>query len=482
VVILFTCGLMAKPMLVTLPFVLIILDFWPLERVCRNIPRAGDAGCRFPQVPVLRSFVEKLPLLLLSAVSCAVTFHVQHSGGAVARLDNYTLPVNAANAVVSYVRYIGRMLWPADLAIFYPHPGNSLPWWQVAGALLLLVITTMLAIRLARCAPYFLAGWLWYLGTMVPVIGMVRVGSQAMADRYTYVPMIGLFIAITWAASELAAGLRRQTTVLAFAGTVVLSLLSWVTWGQITHWKDSISLFRRAVAVTEKNPLAHNMLGAALMAEGKTDEAAKHYQEALRISPEFVKARYNLGVAYATLGATDEAIDQFRSALALGPGDPDAHVNLGAAYAKKGLYEQAIAEYHAALDLNPESPLTHYNLGVAYKLARKPESAIDQFRMALRLRPDDPDIRLNLGQACMDRGLIDQAVEQYQQVLRLRPDDANLHNILGMAMLKMGHPAQAAEEFRTAVRQRPFLPEFSSNLRRALAQIKGGAEPGTTGR
>ena len=311
VLVAFTLGLMAKPMLVTLPFVLLLLDYWPLGRYqfgqsgaashtamsASIVPRRSRSGA-------LALVLEKTPLLALAAISSVVTYLVQQSGQAMQYMETLPLTVRIANALVSYVAYIGKTIWPANLAVFYPHPGYTLPMWQAAGAGLLLVFISIVTIRSMSRYPYLAVGWLWYLGTLVPVIGLVQVGEQAMADRYTYVPLIGLFIIAAWGLWDLEKKWHRQKIVFAL---ILLLPLTVCTWRQLHYWRDSISLWEHALAVTKKNALAHNNLGGAFEEEGNAEKAIANFYEALRHDPEYLIARNNLGLALFREGKITEA-------------------------------------------------------------------------------------------------------------------------------------------------------------------------------
>ena len=380
----FALGLMAKPMLVTLPLVLLLLDLWPLGRLAREKGGQGDHARSW------RKLVwEKIPLFVLAAASSAVTFVVQQGSGAVGSLELYPLGVRAANAIVAYVSYIAKMFWPAHLAVFYSHPGASLPIWQVAGSGLLLVCITVLAIR-ARGRPYLAVGWLWYVVTLVPVIGLVQVGHQAMADRYTYVPLVGVFIIIAWGVPELLAlrttEVHRRRLLAAPAG-IVIAALAVCTYSQVGYWHDDVALFGHALKVTSNNALAHNNLGVALAAQGAAEKAVEHYSEALRIEPDYPEAHNNLGAALAKRGRTDQAIAHFTAALRVRPSFAEAHNNLGAALAMQGRIDQAIVHFSAALKANPESADAHCNLGKCYVALGKTREAITQYQEALRLKP-----------------------------------------------------------------------------------------------
>lgn len=375
VALLMVLGLLAKPMLVTLPFTFLLLDLWPLERT--------NAGWK-------ALVVEKLPLFALAAAACVVTFLAQRAGGAVASFERIPPPVRLANATWSYVAYLGEMLWPRALAPFYPHPGWSLPAWKVALAALILVAATWAALMLRRSRPYVLTGWLWYVGTLVPVIGLVQVGNQGMADRYTYVPLIGIFVIVAWAASALG----RHATIPAVA---VLLALAALTRAQVAEWRDSVTLFTHALAVTGPNPTALVSLGSALEDRGRIDEAMARYGEALRIDPGNRTAENRVAGLLASDGRLDEAVGHYLVALRRNPGDADTLSNLGIALGKQRKLDEAIARFEAALDAHPEDPsaiLT--NLGNALLLSGRTEEAIARYGASLRIDPGDPETLGNL--------------------------------------------------------------------------------------
>jgi hypothetical protein len=317
----FTSGLMSKAMLVTWPFVMLLLDYWPL--------------CRFELSTIRRLVAEKIPFFALSAAASVVTFVVQKKGGAVMPVENLSLSARSANALVSCCRYLGKMFWPTDLAVFYPHPGH----WPIGEVLLaggvLLGIAVLFIVK-RRQYPFLLMGWLWYCGTLVPVIGLVQVFTQAMADRYAYIPSLGVLLLATWGAYELARRWRHHVIALSVAGTAALVLCLALTRQQIGYWKDSEALFRHALKVTENNPFAHNSLGAVLVKKGQIDEAIRQFREAIRLKPDYAGTYNNLGVALVKKGQIDEAIGQFQEAIRLKPDYTDARNNLRNALLKKG--------------------------------------------------------------------------------------------------------------------------------------------------
>ena len=362
IVFFFILGLMAKPMLVTLPFVFLLLDYWPLDRFQFG---QSDIGRNSLQRSIgLRLALEKIPFFVLAAASSSLTFIVQEIGGAVAPLGGFSVNLRIANALVSYVSYMGKMIWPQNLAVFYPHP-VLLPWWKVAGAGLLLISISLFVIRVWRRRPYLVVGWLWYLGTLVPVIGLVQIGRQAMADRYTYIPLIGISIIIAWGVPELLVKWRYKEIGLAAIAAVVFSVLMAITYIQVRYWANSITLFEHALEVTFNNYVAHDNLGSALYRKGRLDEAVGHYTEALRINPDYLEPHNNLGAALFRKGKIDEAICYFTRALRIKPDIAETHNNLGAALFQKGKIDEAIAHFQEALRIRPDYANAHNNLNSA---------------------------------------------------------------------------------------------------------------------
>jgi tetratricopeptide (TPR) repeat protein len=365
-------GLLAKPMLVTTPLVLLLLDVWPLGRV-----RTAAA--------LARAAVEKLPLLALCGASAAITLAAQSAGHAVAGLDLLPLPARLANAAVSYLRYAARAAWPQGLAVYYPHPGRALSLGLGAAAGVLLLAATVGALRLGRRSPAVPVGWLWFLGMLLPVIGIVQVGDQAMADRYTYLPLIGLFLAAAWglpaAAPPRARAALGGLAAAAIAACIAASLV------QVSHWRDDVALFSRALAVTEGNWTAHQGLGRALEARGDLDGAEAQYRRALAIRPHFTEARYNLGVLLLERGRFAEAAGHLGAVRRIWPLVADARANYGVALAGSGRLEEATDELRAAVAMKPDAASPRYNLGCALlELGRKREAA-ERFREALRIDP-----------------------------------------------------------------------------------------------
>lgn len=362
-------GLMAKPMLVTWPFVLLLLDYWPLRR-CQWQRAAGTGGFVRALVPLVR---EKLPLFCLVAASMVITFIAQLHGGAVRTFVDVSISLRLSNAVVSYAKYLFLTVWPSDLAVYYPFPPTGVPVWQLVCAIVLLAIITALAVRQASKQPYLLMGWLWFVGTLVPVIGLVQVGSAAMADRYYYVPSIGLFVAFVFGLSDLARAFRIDRVAMGALTVAALSILAYLTAVQIGRWRNSAMLFQYTLSVTPGNRaierVMENYLGTVLGESGSYDEAAVHFSKALRIEPDFFEAlisdadiRSNLGLLLARQGRAAEAVEQLNETLRLNPNSAEAHNNLGVVLLRSGKAEESIPHFSTAIRLKPELDVARDNL------------------------------------------------------------------------------------------------------------------------
>jgi len=352
---LFALGLMSKPMVVTLPFLMVLLDYWPLNR--------------YAQAGSVRRFAvlvkEKLPFFVLSAASCVVTMIAQKRGGALAPPESYSFVVQLSNALVAYAAYLGKMIWPLNLAVLYPHPGMR-PLWQVIGAIVVIVGISALAVSWARRRPWFAVGWLWYLGTLVPVIGLVQVGIQSMADRYAYMPLIGIYMVLAWGSHEVLHQWRKPP--LALAGIVVTAVLMLIAWHQIRYWENSITLYSHALEITDANWLIHNGLGNCYAKTNQIDKAINQYQEAIRIKPDYFEAYNNMGTVMAKMKRRNEAAAYFLKALKYNPDSEFAHNNLGRLQAEQKEYQKAIRHFKEALRINPDYQGAKHNLQVVLKL------------------------------------------------------------------------------------------------------------------
>ena len=420
---LFACGLMSKPMLVTLPFVLLLLDYWPLSRL--SFPALQNSS-----TPPLHLFLEKLPFFLLSAAASLVTFLVQRSAGAVAA----TLPFAARteNALVSYCRYLGKLFWPVDLCILYPHPD----YWPTMLVLLcgmMLLGISILAFAAARRHPWFLTGWLWYVGTLVPVIGLVQVGQQSMADRYSYIPDIGLLVAIIWGVHELTKRWRPAETRLAVTALVMTVLCVALTHRQIGYWKDSETVFRHAIAATKNNSLAHGSLAKALTGKGRIEEAIDEYRKAISLEPKDTIARNNLGILLEQKGLIDEAMSQYLDALGQNPNDAVTHNNLGMGLANKGQLNEATAHFETAIGISSGYADAHHNLGLVLAMRGHIDEAILQYQEAIRINPAYAKAYKNLGMALARKGRLDEAIFQFQQAVRIDPGYTEAQKYLALA-------------------------------------------------
>lgn len=382
----FVLGLMSKPVVVTLPFVLLLIDYWPLGR-WPGSPASRQCSDTIRQWSVARLVGEKVPFLGLAAGAGVVTFIFQQKGGALAPLGLEHMKIHVANALISYLKYIGKMVWPSHLAVFYPHPGMpSVGLPVLAGALLLGISVVLL--RMKRRHPYLLVGWLWYLGTLVPMIGLVQVGAVAMTDRYAYIPFIGLFMMVAWGGSELAGRWRYSKLILAVSAGAVLVILLVVTWIQVSHWQNSMKLFRHALAVTHNNWLAHNSLGVALLRADKLDEAGFHFNKTLQIKPDDVMAYNNLGSVLARKGELDEAIFYFQKAIAIKPDYVKALDSLGKALFDRQSYQEAGFYYRKALKVKPDYASAHYNLGNLLVKQGKRKEADIHYTKAININPE----------------------------------------------------------------------------------------------
>lgn len=378
----FSLGLMAKPMIVTLPFVLLLIDFWPLERFRSLI---CEREIRVPKV-ILFLVWEKIPLFVLSAISSFITFIVQQHGGAVASIKSLSLKARIANAIVSYASYLGNMIWPLKLTMLYPIREWHIGQVVISGALI--VLLTALAVRTWRRHPYIAVGWFWYLGTLVPVIGLVQVGPQRMADRYTYIPLIGVFIIIAWGLSDISKKWRYQKVVLSIFSGAVLLFLMVCTWVQVGYWQNGIALFKHTIRLTQNNTIAVCALGEALDRHGKYDDAVRHYLKALKMNPNYAEAHYDLGVTLERQGNSDAAVRHYLEALRIKPGDARVHNNIGVIRANQGKFNAAVDHYQKALQIRPDYAVAYYNLGIILANHYEFKSAIRQYQHALQFNPN----------------------------------------------------------------------------------------------
>ena len=488
----FALGLMSKPMLVTVPFILLLLDYWPLGRFTVHGPQPTVHG---PQstvhspnpesgatphapAPARKSQIanrkwpfllaEKLPFFLLSAVSCIVTFIVQKQGGAVQSLIQMPLGLRLGNVPVAYVRYLGKTLWPAGLATPYPR-AEHWPLIQVLLAVGLLIGLTLGAVWLSRRFRFVGVGWLWFAGMLVPVIGLVQVGEQSMADRYSYLPLIGLFIILAWGAGEACKRWRLPGVACAVAAGLMLLACAATARRQVGYWRNSETLYHHDLAVSRKNWAACYNLGWYLDQEGRLDEALDYYRQAIEIEPRNPDPVNNIGVALVAKKQYAEAIPYFQRALKAEPGFYEAHNNIGKALEELGRLDEAISEYRLVLEKKPGHVSALNNLGNA--LARKGQfaDAMQCYEASLRSKPDQATAHYGLAGALARVGRPDEAINHYQQVLQRNPTNATAHNDLGLVLARKGQLDEATRHFREAVRAKPDDPDLLCNLGRTLA-------------
>ena len=440
---LFACALMSKASVLTLPFILFLLDWWPLRRFQLSdlIPEPRRKDLPAGQRSVLRRLLlEKAPFLLLGFACGILGFYGQKTLGAVQTAAEFPISQRIQNAILSCAHYLAQTAWPVDLAAYYPYPATfrALP---VFGAALLLVVVSITALWSSRNRPYIAFGWIWFVVVLAPASGLVQIGSHARADRYTYLPLIGIFVLLAWGGHDLTRHWRRQLPALSVAAAIVVLLCVAVTRQQLGFWRNSEVLYRRALAVTQANEFAHYNLATTLIEEGQLDEAIPHFEEVIRIEPAFFAAHKNLGAALCMKGRVDEAIPHLEYAATHAPGDPEAHSNLGNAFAMKGRFEAAISQYERALAISPGSPEvrhhlgnTHFQLALAMATAGHIDDAIPHFQRAINLAPDHTEAHCNLGVALASKGRLDDAISQFQEALRLNPDAADAQNNLRAAV------------------------------------------------
>ena len=492
--VLFILGLMSKPMVVTLPFVLLLLDYWPLGRLFN------------PRFSIIRLLLEKLPFIILSAASSIITFIVQQKGGAMVAIP---FKERIANTAISYLTYIGKMFWPAHLAVLYPHPAGFISAGKAILYAVILTLITVLLLYYGRRYKYLAVGWLWYLGTLVPVIGIVQVGSQAMADRYTYVPLIGLFVIIAFTIAELAPKIPFRKILLTVLAAVVLIACVIATSIQLKFWKNSFLLFEHTLAVIESNSIMQNNLANVFIDQGKPEDAARLFSKAIKSIPNSPEIHNNFGNALRQLDRKDEAIEHFKFALEIDPNFSKARYNLGLTLADKGKYNEAIEQFNIYLGSDVNLAQLHQDLktlfvkegsiddtitrrlkktlaskpdlvevvsylGYAVAQSGKPDQAVEYYYLALKIEPNNILTHGRFALALASVGRIDEAIEQCRIVLAARPNDFEMHNNLGMLLQNQGKLDEAIESYKKALQINPNFQKARENLDVALVQKQAG--------
>jgi predicted negative regulator of RcsB-dependent stress response len=426
----FALGLMSKPMLVTLPFVLLLIDYWPLNRTAIDTQNENKSEIQAPlKVGKAKlSFLvwEKIPLFILTSISICVTLYTQHTVKAVVNLDSLPLAKRLSNAIVSYGLYIKKMFWPVDLAVIYPYV--TMPAWQILVIVTLLVIITVIVCKYFLRYPYWAVGWFWYAGTLVPVIGIVQVGSQSMADRYAYIPLIGLFVMIVWGMAYVFKKIFSTKMVAAISGMILVALII-VSCHQVQYWQNTFSLFNHAVNVTENNSIAHSNLAGELLKQNKVKEAMHHCQIALLLDPANYNTLVRIAWAYNLLDEKNKAIDALRLAIKVRPEYVRAYNDLYVLLRQAGKAEEALKEYRKAveLNLNKNNLELHYNFGNALAMQGHYDEAVIQYNQALRIQPRNAFVHNDLAMVLLRQGKTDDALNHFREAVKLQPRNENAH-------------------------------------------------------
>jgi protein O-mannosyl-transferase len=487
----FALGLLSKPTLVTLPCVMLLLDYWPLRRFAASEATGPSSSTRDAERSrTVRLLIEKLPLFALSAACCAATFWAE-------RVTEY--PTRGAwwrigNATIAYVDYLQQFFWPAGLALLYPRRPDVLPLWQVLAAAVVLLGVTAAAFIWRRKCPYLLTGWLWYLGTLLPAVGLVPFGNEAPADRFTYLPQIGLCVALAWSVADCCRGRLALRWVCGIASIAVLAALTGCAWQQTSYWRNSETLWNRSLACIPNNYWAHTYLGNDLARAGRADDAIVQFRKALAIKPDYADANYSMGVAEASRGRTEEAIDYYTRAVKANRNHALAQNNLGHALLSCGEFYKALEHLKEALRLNPDFAEAHYNCGLALHSLGHFPAAATEYKEAVRIRPDYAEAYYNLGvalDACGQLaearynngrtlhllGDLPNAIADYQRAIKLKPDFAEAHHYLGLALEASGRRDDAIAHYREALRTRPDFPEARKSLDLLLESGSGMKTP-----
>ena len=473
----FLLGLMSKPMLVTLPILMLLLDFWPLNRFSLPCERP-EAQVKFDHPAWVAIIREKLPFVAGSLLTVWIALAGPGSSMMNRYVDSLPWDLRAANIVTVYVKYLGKMLWPADLAIFYPFP-RTIPLWLTIGSLLVLLTVTGLVLRAGRRQRYLVVGWFWYLVGIVPVSGLVPIGTHAMADRYTYLPLTGIFIIIAWGATELGRKKPGAQYAVAFMAGLVILAATVVSWKQIGYWRDDITLYRHSIEVAPEGFLIHNNLGVALLEKDQIDEALMEFKQAIDLYPYYNRSHLNYGYALAKRGQLDDAIVKYQKTLEINPQSNDAHNNLGVVYAQKGVIDKAVAEFRQAVEIYPDYYAAYVNWGHALAGQGRLDEAMAKYRQALKINMNAIDAHVGLGNVLYRVGRLVEAIDEYRKTLQLNPDFLPAHYNLGVTLARRGDLPAAVEEYRKVLAVDPGHAGARSELERALrSQSYSNAESG----
>ena len=481
VFLLLALGLMSKATIVTLPFVLLLMDYWPLGRfkIRESLNHNESQTHQSVNIDTQKSItfhliLEKIPFLALAISVIILTLIAQQKIGAVKSFEFYPLTHRFANALMAYIGYIGKTIWPHNLAFFYPYP-DIIPNLKTVWAGLLLIFISFLVIWKTYKYPYLAFGWLWYLGTLIPVIGLVQIGAHAMADRYSYTPIIGLFVIIAWGIPDVLKTWVHRKLFFVASAISILSVLMICSRLQLRSWANSTTLFEHAIEVTRNNYKAHHNLGVVLTRQKKHEKAILHYYEAIRIKPDFAKAHYNLGVAFAYNDKFNEAITHFSRALLEKPDYFEAHCNLGVALAAKGLKKKAVFHFSEAIRIKDDYAEAHYNLGNVLAEQEKIEKAILHYNKALQINPDNAGTHYNLANALAAKGNLKGAALHYLKALYIEPDSAEIHNNIGTVLIRQGKIKKAIIHFSKALEIKPDFLDAQKNLK-LTSEAMGSSE------
>jgi protein O-mannosyl-transferase len=465
VFVLFALGIMSKAMLMTLPFSLLLLDYWPLKRFQPGAVKENSG-----------LFLEKIPLMALSAIAFFITSHKLQAQRMFVPADVVSMPLRVSNAIVSYAAYLWKMLWPVNLAVYYPYP-ETVPFWKAAAAALFVITVTVLVIRRSKGKPYLATGWFWYLGALVPVLGIKQANLwPAMADRWAYVPFIGVFIIVAWGGFEFFCRYRLVKTGLLISVTI-FSAMGMATHAQTKHWASNVTLFNHAIRVTDNNHVAHNFLGMSLLKQGNIDAAINNFQAALRINPDYPETRNGLATALYRKGRIEEALTHYTEAVRLKPYYPEAYNNLGIVLRDQGRPLEAVGHFLKAIDLQPDYSEAYTNLGLAYEMLGRPDEAVEAYNRALAINGNDYEAHHNIALILVRKGQIDEAIDRYNKALLCKPDSAEIHNNLAQALFLKGRLDESILHFQEALKIYPGNPVIISNMNKVIAANNAQERP-----
>jgi tetratricopeptide (TPR) repeat protein len=460
----FAMGLMSKPMLVTLPFVLLLLDYWPLQRFSPQTENSMDFVWTTKKASAL--IYEKIPLFVLAGLSIALTIVAQKAE--IELMQSIPMLLRVENALVAYCGYIFKMIWPVSLGVLYPHSAH-IPLWMITLSAILLATVSGIAIYAIKKWPYIAVGWFWYLGTMVPVIGIVQVGVQSMADRYTYIPLIGLFIMLAWLLSDALEKIPYKKYISATISVIIVLLLMTLSWSQLKYWKNSYELFTHTLEVTENNYTMHCNLAVLLAGQGDNKMAEVHYMEALKIKPDDKDTNMNFGNLLVRQGRLDEAIERFIAAIKSKPDFAEAYNSLGIVYVQRGDRIRAVEQFSTAVKINPDYQDAQSNLKMAMLQNQVKESASPKQVANTSAKIGTFSGRMMAGTSLMKNGDLDGAIQHFQEALKIEPGNINAHVSIGLAFGYRRNFDRAISHFRSAIKINPRIPEIYNSLAVALA-------------